>query len=178
VDSRNGQFPAGRHKFRRWPNTWEQMVAAPLLFQYPAIAGSTFAFVGDEVIPVEEHNSIVPEKYWPSPVGDTGHVIYQWASYNIHAIHVESGEPLWVESLNGDIYHGVAGWTSPSGSGGGIAAITSPGTLLAEGPWTGGKLDPPSGSYTVSGPVLSGDFGFVAQTADGRLVGVPVEPDE
>jgi outer membrane protein assembly factor BamB len=156
---------------------WEQMVAAPLL-QHPAIAGSTFAFVGDEAIPVEEHNSIVPKEHQPSPISEgSGHVFYLWASFSIRAIDITSGELLWTESLNGDIYNGVAGWTSPSGTGGGMAAITSYGNVVAEGPWTGGKLDPPGDLYSVVGALQAGDFGFVALTADGRLVGIEVEPE-
>jgi hypothetical protein len=64
----------------------------------------------------------------------------------------------------------------PLGHWWGIAAITSYGNVVAEGPWTGGKLDPPGDLYSVVGALQAGDFGFVALTADGRLVGIEVEP--
>ncbi len=147
---------------------WERFVLARPQFQ--AATESTFAVIGSEVPAAERDSAGLPA----TPTPDfTGIVVAPGVENHVMGFDLRSGELLWEETLEDDtVYRTLSAWSTETGSG--IAATTSNFDIIQIGPWEGGTIVDPGDRFLVVEPPLAGDFGFVAEAIDGRLVGIGV----
>jgi outer membrane protein assembly factor BamB len=148
---------------------WERYVAARP--QYPVATATTFVVIGAEINAADRDLAALPAT--PTPDWQ-GTIVAPGVENHVMGFDLRSGELLWEETLEDDaIYRTLSAWSTETGSG--IAATTSNFDIIQIGPWEGGAVIDPGDRFLVVEPPLAGDFGFVAEAIDGRLVGIEVE---
>ncbi|MBX3069159.1 MAG: PQQ-binding-like beta-propeller repeat protein [Thermomicrobiales bacterium] len=148
---------------------WERYVAARP--QYPVATATTFAIIGAEINAADRDLAALPAT--PTPDWQ-GTIVAPGVENHVMGFDLRSGELLWEETLEDDaIYRTLSAWSTETGSG--IAATTSNFDIIQVGPWEGGAIVDPGDRFLIVEPPLAGDFGFVAEAIDGRLVGIEVE---